>query len=72
MSGPAANDRDISAAIDKYADMVRRICYLSLKNQSDVEDVFQDVFLKFFIHYGSFQNEQHQKAWLCRVAFNQC
>lgn len=52
--------------------MVRRICFLYLRNSTDVEDVFQEVFLKFFLNYGSFESEDHQKAWLCRVAFNKC
>lgn len=62
----------ISAAIEKHADMVRRICFLYLRNSDDVEDVFQEVFLKFFLNYASFESEDHQKAWLCRVAFNKC
>jgi RNA polymerase sigma-70 factor (ECF subfamily) len=62
----------ISMAIEKHADMVRRICFLYLKNRADVEDVFQEVFLKFFLHADSLQDEEHQKAWLCRVTFNKC
>lgn len=62
----------VSAAVDKYSDMVRRICFLYLKNYSDVEDVFQEVFLKFMLHIDEFDNEQHEKAWLCRVAYIQC
>ena len=72
MNRPIDTDVSISEAIEKYADMVRRICFLYLKNEADVEDVFQEVFLKFFLHFESLQNEQHQKAWLCRVTFNQC
>ncbi|HCP14929.1 MAG TPA: RNA polymerase subunit sigma-24 [Peptococcaceae bacterium] len=72
MNQPFAASEDISVAIEKYGDMVRRICFLYLRNQADVDDVFQEVFLKFYINRGSMQSEQHQKAWLCRVAFNQC
>ncbi|MBK5262390.1 MAG: sigma-70 family RNA polymerase sigma factor [Peptostreptococcaceae bacterium] len=62
----------ISDAIEKYGDMVRRISFLYFRNTSDVDDVFQEVFLKFFQNYYSFKDEQHQKAWLCRVSFNKC
>lgn len=72
MRQKVGTDDYISEVIEKYADMVRRICFLYLKNEADVEDVFQEVFLKFFLHFDSFQSEQHQKAWLCRVTFNQC
>jgi len=52
--------------------MVRRICFLYLRDKADVEDVFQEVFLQYFLHINTFQDEQHQKAWLCRVTFNKC
>jgi len=68
---PKQGDR-ISQEIEKYADMVRRICFLYLRNEADVEDVSQEVFLQFFLHYDAFENEAHKKAWLCRVAFNKC
>jgi len=62
----------VSEAIEKHADLVRRICYLHLRNKADVEDVFQEVFLQFFLNFHSFQDEEHQKAWLCRVTYNRC
>ncbi len=65
-------DDAVSAAIEKYADMVRRICFLYLKDYSDVEDVFQEVFLKFFLNTDKFESPKHEKAWLCRVTFNKC
>lgn len=72
MSQSFGTNDPVSAAIEKYADMVRRICFLYLRNHADVEDVFQDVFLSFFLHFDSLENEEHQKAWLCRVTFNKC
>lgn len=62
----------ITSALENYADMVRRICFIYLKNGTDTQDVFQDVFLKLFLHEGPFENEEHKKAWLCRVTINQC
>lgn len=65
-------DDAIDEALRKYSDMVRRICYLYLRNQSDVEDVFQEVFLKLLQNKKPFENEEHEKSWICRVAINQC
>lgn len=59
-------------AVEKYADTVRRICFLHLKNHHDVEDVFQDVFLKYVLYTGTFESDAHEKAWLIRVAINRC
>ncbi|HOV69692.1 MAG TPA: sigma-70 family RNA polymerase sigma factor [Clostridia bacterium] len=63
---------EIEDTVEKYSDMVYRICYVSLKNKSDIEDVFQEVFLKLLQRSRPFENELHKKAWLCRVAFNKC
>ncbi len=71
--GQRANVEDfISTAVEKYADMVRRICFLHLGNKADVDDVFQEVFLQYYLNSKDFQNEQHEKAWICKVTFNKC
>ncbi len=70
---PSQDNNDaVSTAIEKYSDMVRRICFLYLKDRADIEDVFQEVFIKLFLHKVPFESEQHQKAWICRVTFNKC
>lgn len=66
------NSEEMNRAVEKYADMVRRICLVHLKNKHDMEDVFQNVFLKYMLYKGSFENEEHEKAWLVRVTVNAC
>lgn len=63
---------EIEQAIERHADMVKHICYVYMKNNSDTEDIFQDVFLKYALFSGSFQSEEHEKAWLIRVTVNRC
>ncbi len=58
--------------MDLYADMVRRLCLIHLKNQADSEDVFQTVFLKYVLSFAVFENEEHEKAWFIRVTLNAC
>ena len=62
----------IAEALSKYSDMVRRICFLYLKEKADVEDVFQEVFLQLLQKKIAFESEEHKKAWLCRVTINKC
>lgn len=59
-------------ALQKHSDMVRRICFMYLRNHTDVEDVFQEVFLKLLQSEIAFENDEHIKAWLCRVTINKC
>ncbi len=58
--------------MDRYADMVRRLCLIHVKNQADSEDVFQTVFVKYVLSSAVFENEEHEKAWFIRVTINAC
>lgn len=66
------SEAEINRAVDEYADMIKRVCFYHLKNQTDTEDVFQNVFLKYMTYEGSFADQEHEKAWLLRVAINAC
>ncbi|MFG6358520.1 MAG: sigma-70 family RNA polymerase sigma factor [Acetatifactor sp.] len=63
---------DMNRAVEQYADMVQRICLVHLRNREDTEDVFQNVFLKYMLYRGDFENSEHEKAWLIRVTINAC
>ena len=63
---------EITQAIEKYADTVRRICLIHLKNYADTEDIFQNVFLKYALSSAVFENYEHEKAWFVRVTINAC
>lgn len=66
------SEEEVNRAIHIYADMVRRICMVHLKNYSDTEDIFQNVFLKYTLSSVVFKNEEHEKAWMIRVTINAC
>lgn len=63
---------DVNRVMDAYADMVRRICFVHLKNRHDTEDVFQNVYMKYLLYEGSFASSEHEKAWFARVTINAC
>ena len=65
-------NREIEAVVRKYSDMVYRIALLNMKNKSDAEDIFQEVFLRLVQHLHKLKTEEHRKAWLIRVTINCC
>ena len=65
-------EQEVNQAIEQYADMVFRLCMVSLKNHADAEDVFQTVFLKYTLSSKSFDSPEHEKAWFIRVTLNTC
>ncbi len=66
------SEQELQLAIEVYADTVKRICIVYLKNQSDTEDVFQNVFLKYYKSTIHFEGEEHLKSWIIRITINEC
>ncbi|GAA6491184.1 sigma-70 family RNA polymerase sigma factor [Candidatus Bariatricus faecipullorum] len=66
------SESEVNRAIENYADMVRRLCMVHLKNYADTEDIFQTVFLKYATSSVVFESREHEKAWLIRVTVNAC
>ncbi|MCI8632006.1 MAG: sigma-70 family RNA polymerase sigma factor [Lachnospiraceae bacterium] len=66
------SEQEVNRAIERYADTIRRLCMIHLKNYADTEDIFQTVFLKYVLSCVSFESEEHEKAWFIRVTINAC
>ena len=66
------SEQEVSAAIERHADTVRRLCLIRLKNEADTEDIFQNVFLKYALSCVYFESAEHEKAWFIRVTINAC
>lgn len=62
----------IEEAVKKYSPMLYRICVVMLGNEADAQDAVQDTFCKYLGHAGKFRDEEHEKAWLIKVAQNRC
>lgn len=56
------SEQEMNQVIERYADTVRRLCLVHLKNPSDTEDVFQTVFLRYLLSSTAFESEAHEKA----------
>ena len=66
------SEEEAARAIERYGDMVRRLCLVHLKKPADTEDIFQNVFLKYVLSPVVFESPEHEKAWLIRVTLNAC
>ena len=65
-------DEKITAegAIDRYADMVYRLALSQMRNETDADDIFQEVFIRLVSHIQDLESWEHVKAWLIRVTIN--
>lgn len=58
--------------VRKYSQNVTSVCMMRLQNWADAEDCFQNTFVKLYRKAPEFSDESHLKAWLLRVAINEC
>lgn len=56
--------------VERYRDNLFAIAFNVCKNAADADDVVQDTFLQYYLTRKKFDNEQHIRAWLIRVAIN--
>ena len=66
----ALTEEQRTQAVHRWGDMVYRLALARTANVSDAEDVFQEVFLRYFRHEEKFQSDEHRKAWLIRCTVN--
>lgn len=59
-------------ALKAFGETIYRLAYSYVRNETDAEDIFQDVFMNF-LKYGTtkeFDSWDHAKNWFIRVTIN--
>jgi len=64
-------DESKKEAVEKYFNMVYKLALSQTKSIHNAEDVVQNVFLKFLQCKKTFNDREHEKAWLIRVTLNE-
>ena len=65
------NDEEFTRIALKYSDSIFRIAFNYSRNRSDSDDLVQNVLLKYYKCNKEFENEEHIRNWLLRVAVNE-
>lgn len=52
--------------------MLFKICMIYLGNKADAEEALQESFIKLIYKSPQFSDDEHEKAWLIRIAVNVC
>ena len=66
------NDSELERCIGLYRKSVLGAALCYVRNTSDAEDIAQEVFIKLYTYKGSFNSDEHIKAWLLRCTINLC
>ena len=63
---------EVENALKRHGNRILHLAYSYLHNRADAEDVLQDTMVQLLRAAPAFENEEHEKAWLLRVAINLC
>ena len=64
------DERRAREQVERWGDMVWRLALARTRHIQDSEDVFQEVFARFFRHEEELDSDEHRKAWLIRCTLN--
>ena len=65
-------NKEVTESYERYKLMIYRVCFTYMKNTADTEDMVQDTFIQLIRKAPNFESDEHEKAWLIRVATNLC
>lgn len=65
-------ENEIEYIVKTYSEILFRICFIMLCNQQDAEDAVQNTFYRYINKNKQFNDLEHEKAWLIRVATSCC
>lgn len=60
----------VQKLIEQYQNNLYAAAFNICQNQMDAEDVVQETFVQYYVTKKEFENEQHIRAWLLRIAIN--
>ena len=62
--------QSLEELIEAYQKSLYAAAFNICRNTDDANDVVQDTFIQYYTTKKQFQDEEHLKAWLLRVAIN--
>ncbi len=65
-------EKNFERIVYTYSDSLYKIAIHWMKNSEDARDIVQQTFVKLIEKQMTFENAEHEKAWLIRVCINLC
>ena len=67
-----ADEQQFSQLVRENKSTIYTVCYMFSNNQDEVADLFQEVLIKLWKGYSTFDSRSDIKTWIYRVALNTC
>ena len=65
-------ETDFSRIVREHKSTIYTACYMFSKDKQEVDDLFQEVLVKLWQGYDSFQGKSDLRTWIYRVSLNTC
>ena len=65
-------EQQFSQLVNDNRSTIYSVCYMFSNDADEVADLFQEVLVKLWNGYGSFQGKSDIKTWIYRVTLNTC
>jgi RNA polymerase sigma-70 factor (ECF subfamily) len=70
LSRVTSSEIDLAALVETYSALLFRVAHSILRNQTEAEDVVQDVFVRVLENRRSLPAVRDMRVWLIRIAWN--
>ena len=67
-----ANEQEFSKLVKRHKETIYSVCLMFADCQDDANDLMQEVLIKLWKGFGTFQGRGDEKGWVWRVAMNTC
>ena len=65
-----AQEQHLRDVMNRHGNRILRLAYSYVHNMQDAEEILQDTLIKLLDSAPVFESDEHEKAWLLRVAAN--
>ena len=65
-----AQEQHLRRVMNRHGNRILRLAYSYVHNMQDAEEILQDTLIKLLDSAPDFESDEHEKAWLIRVAAN--
>lgn len=69
-SSHTAQEQHLRGIMNRHGNRILRLAYSYVHNMQDAEEILQDTLIKLLDSAPDFESDEHEKAWLIRVAAN--
>ncbi len=67
-----ADEQEFSGLVKRHKGTIYSVCLMFADNQDEANDLMQEVLVRLWKGFGTFQGKGDEKGWVWRVAMNTC